>query len=96
METKPGDTGFAYIFEGEVGFENDGKMQLNKQAILFQQGDFLKACAGGQRAHFVVVCGAPLKEPIAWGGPIVMNSKEEVERAFMQIRFGTFVEEQNY
>lgn len=96
METKPGDTVFAYIFEGEVGFNNNGKMQPNKQAILFEQGDFLNAVTGEQPAHFIVACGAPLKEPIAWGGPIVMNTKEEVERAFVQIRFGTFAGEQHY
>ena len=96
METRPGDTVFTYIFSGKVGFEDNGVMQPNKQAILFEDGDCLRACTGDEEAHFIVACGAPLKEPIAWGGPIVMNTKEEVERAFVQIRFGTFVPEENY
>ena len=96
LETEPDDTAFAYIFEGEVGFENDRGNEAAKQAVLFHEGDIILARAGKEGAHFIVACGAPLKEPIAWGGPIVMNTKEEVERAFMQIRFGTFIGDGNY
>ena len=96
LETKPGDTVFAYIFEGKIEFGKNGDMQPEKQAILFEGGDYLTACTGAEGAHFIVASGKPLHEPIAWGGPIVMNTQEEVERAFVQIRFGTFVSEENY
>ncbi len=96
MDTKPDDTAFAYIFEGEVEFENSRGNEAGKQAVLFHEGDIIEARAGKEGAHFIVACGSPLKEPIAWGGPIVMNTKEEVERAFMQIRFGTFIGDGNY
>jgi quercetin 2,3-dioxygenase len=43
--------------------------------------------------RFVLVAGRPLREPIAWGGPIVMNTREELDQAFEEIDNGTFIRE---
>lgn len=42
-------------------------------------------------ARFLLASGKPLREPIAWRGPVVMNSEEDLKRAFREIREGTFV-----
>ena len=47
------------------------------------------AAAGGIR--FLYLEGEPLKEPVAWGGPIVMNTKEELDQAFRDLDNGTFI-----
>jgi quercetin 2,3-dioxygenase len=46
-------------------------------------------------ARFLFVSGEPLKEPVAWRGPIVMNTKEELDRAFEELDEGTFVKSHN-
>ena len=47
--------------------------------------------AGDKPVRFVLASGKPLKEPIAWQGPIVMNTREEIAAAFDQLRKGTFI-----
>ena len=47
--------------------------------------------ASGAGIRFLLFCGAKLNEPIAWGGPIVMNTQEELKQAFAEIDNGTFV-----
>ena len=47
--------------------------------------------AGPEGARFLLLSAPPLKEPIVWGGPIVMNSREELEEAFRELRNGTFI-----
>ncbi len=59
--------------------------------VLFGDGDEVAVTAGPDGARLLLVSGKPLGEPIAWGGPIVMNSREELERAFEEYRRGTFV-----
>jgi redox-sensitive bicupin YhaK (pirin superfamily) len=58
---------------------------------VLSDGDEFKAIAGAEGARFLLVSGRPLNEPIAWGGPIVMNTQEELEQAFVEIRSGTFI-----
>ena len=83
---------FIYIVEGEGWFENsDDNLIFSKRAVLFNKGDELLARAS--KKGFVSFCfsGAQLKEPIAWGGPIVMNTQQELKQAFQDIDNGTFV-----
>jgi redox-sensitive bicupin YhaK (pirin superfamily) len=58
---------------------------------VFGKGDGIKAEAGPNGAEFLLVSGRPVQEPIAWGGPVVMNTEEELETAFKEIRGGTFI-----
>ena len=64
---------------------------LVKELVLFNNGDELLARASEKGLRFLLFSGAPLKEPIAWGGPIVMNTQQELKQAFQDIDNGTFV-----
>jgi len=60
--------------------------------ILFDSGDEVVVQAGDQGIRFLLVSGKPLKEPVAWYGPIVMNTQEQLRKAFDQLNEGTFLE----
>ncbi len=82
---------FAYVFEGS-GFFDPGSAPVGREkAILFSDGDELVATAGQEPVRFLLVSGRPLKEPVAWRGPIVMNTEDELRRAFQEYQDGTFV-----
>jgi redox-sensitive bicupin YhaK (pirin superfamily) len=49
--------------------------------------------AGDQGVRFLLVSGKPLEEPVAWQGPIVMNTPEELRQAYAELRNGTFIRE---
>jgi len=63
----------------------------NRMLILFEDGDQVRIRAEDDYLRFLLVAGKPLKEPIAWGGPIVMNTKEELNLAFDEFRSGRFI-----
>jgi len=86
--TERGCKVFAYVFEGS-GYSDDVLVK-SQQCALFDEGDTVKIRTNvGLR--FLFVSGKPLKEPVAWGGPIVMNSKEELAKAFEELEEGTFI-----
>jgi redox-sensitive bicupin YhaK (pirin superfamily) len=64
----------------------------NRSLVLFDRGDEIVVQAGDQGIRFLLVSGRPIEEPVAWYGPIVMNTEEELQRAFQDLRNGTFVE----
>ncbi|MCB9512837.1 MAG: pirin family protein [Candidatus Krumholzibacteriia bacterium] len=64
----------------------------NRSLILFDQGDAVTVQAGEEGIRFLLVSGAPLREPVAWHGPIVMNTKDELVRAFDELERGTFLD----
>lgn len=85
---------FIYIFEGEGYFgENEDSIVENRTAAIFDEGDYFKAKAGVNGLRFMLFSGKPLNEPIAWGGPIVMNTDEELDEALRELRLGTFIEQ---
>jgi len=61
--------------------------------VLFDPGDEVAVQAGPAGIRFLLVSGQPLSEPVAWYGPIVMNTQEELRKAFSQLRDGTFLEQ---
>lgn len=82
---------FIYIVDGKGTF-GDGKQEIsNKVAVLFSHEDEFYAKAGSEGLHFVLFAARPLKEPVAWGGPIVMNTREELEQAFEELENDTFI-----
>jgi len=92
IETNRDSTLFVYIIEGEGLFsKTEDKLLYSRRAVLFNAGDALFARASGKGMRFLLFSGAPLKEPVAWGGPIVMNTREELILAFQQIDDGTFI-----
>ncbi len=93
-KTEPGDTLFIYILKGSAVLPaDDGKVIEARHAVLFDTGDELKLSATGEGLLLLLFSGKPLHEPIAWGGPIVMNTREELALAFKEIDDGTFIKE---
>ena len=63
----------------------------NRTLVLFDRGDGVEVQAGDDGIRFLLVSGQPLGEPVAWYGPIVMNTQEELQHAFEQLEAGTFL-----
>ncbi len=89
--TEPEKNVFVYLFEGEGLFGGEAKSVPAKTAALFSHGDRFTVRAGERGVRFAYFAGKPLKEPVAWGGPIVMNTKEEIDEAFAELRNDTFI-----
>jgi redox-sensitive bicupin YhaK (pirin superfamily) len=64
----------------------------NRSLVLFEQGDEVVVQAGDDGLRFLLISGQPLREPVAWYGPIVMNTQQELQQAFEELRQGTFLE----
>ena len=100
-------TVFAYIIKGDISVQedeppavetkqihDDGKNKITfpkEQLILFDEGDVVSITGGEGGARFLLVSGKPLKEPVAWYGPIVMNTDEEIKTAIRDLKDGTFI-----
>jgi len=98
---------FAYVFAGSGTFRDASEPQpvrmehvddadtsaeaANRSLVLFDSGDEITVQAGPQGIRFLLVSGMPLAEPVAWRGPIVMNTAEELQQAFSELRNGTFI-----
>lgn len=83
---------FIYIVEGEGFFENSNDNLISsKSAVLFNNGEELLARASEKGLRFFLFSAKQLNEPIAWGGPIVMNTQEELKKAFKDLDDGTFI-----
>ncbi|ACU89070.1 pirin family protein [Desulfomicrobium baculatum] len=82
-------TAFIYVIEGAGAVE--GQAVANRDLVLFGPGDSLAVEAGPEGIRFLLISGRPLGEPIAWRGPIVMNTKAELELAFKEYHEGTFI-----
>jgi len=97
---------FAYVFDGSGRFANasdpqpvrtdvvggaEGEDADNRSLVVFDSGDEVTVQAGEQGIRFLLVSGKPIQEPVAWRGPIVMNTNEELRQAFEEFRAGTFL-----
>ena len=65
----------------------------NRALVLFDNGDEVTVQAGDDGIRFLLVSGQPLQEPVAWYGPIVMNTQEQLRQAFTELQEGTFLKE---
>jgi hypothetical protein len=63
----------------------------NRSLVLFGSGDEVVVRAGDEGIRFLLVSGRPIEEPVAWYGPIVMNTREELAQAYRELRDGTFL-----
>ena len=64
----------------------------NRSLVLFDRGDEVTVQAGEEGIRFLLVSGKPLEEPVAWYGPIVMNTQDELQQAVAELRRGTFIQ----
>jgi redox-sensitive bicupin YhaK (pirin superfamily) len=63
----------------------------NRSLVLFDRGDEIVVRAGDEGIRFLLVSGKPIEEPVAWYGPIVMNTREELQQAYAELRAGNFI-----
>lgn len=94
---------FAYVFMGDGSFLDAsspqsvapdkivGQTAENRSLVLFDSGDEIRVRSGGDGMRFLLVSGQPLKESVAWYGPIVMNTQAELIKAFDEYNNGTFL-----
>jgi len=83
---------FAYVVEGSGFFGSAQNGSIGKEhLVIFKDGDNVKITADDRDLRFLLISGKPLGEAVAWYGPIVMNTREELEIAFEEYRNGTFI-----
>ena len=77
---------------GGTGAAGPGET-ANRSLVLFDSGDEVAVQAGDEGIRFLLVSGKPIEEPVAWHGPIVMNTDEQLRQAYAELRAGTFIKE---
>jgi len=95
---------FAYVFAGSGTFRDASEPRAvrneihdrydtagNRSLVLFDAGDEVTVQAGDEGIRFLLVSGRPIEEPVAWYGPIVMNTDGELQQAYAELRSGTFI-----
>lgn len=98
---------FAYVFAGSGSFRDASGPQAvktespatgaitsdvsNHSLVLFDRGDEIVVQAGDEGMRFLLISGQPLEEPVAWYGPIVMNTRAELQQAYDELQRGTFI-----
>jgi len=110
LPASKGHTVLAYVIDGRANFcpgqardeievdgepgENCGTLQANRSLIVFADGDQIAISTETDPVRFLLMSGKPLREPVAWYGPIVMNTQEELQVAFEEYQNGTFLKHQ--
>lgn len=91
QEKKP----FIYEVEGINYFDMKREPFVeNETLVLFEDGDHISVSTEEQAVRFLLISGRPIHEPVAWQGPIVMNTQEELNIAFQEYQQGTFIKHQ--
>lgn len=80
---------FLFLLEGDV--EIDNEKYFEKSALLLSDESSVSIKASGSNARILFIQGPPVKEPIAWGGPVVMNTQAELQEAYRDLRENTFI-----
>ena len=81
---------FLYLYEGEIVYGSDEQKIETGSMLIFGEGETIKLKSDGLSA-FIIFAGKPLNEPVAWRGPIVMNSEYELDTAFRELKEGSFI-----
>ncbi len=90
---RPGYRAAIYVIAGSGVFDPHPTTELSNRtmALYDDKGTSVEVNAGDRGTRFLYFSGKPFREPVAWGGPIVMNTEEELQRAFAEYRNGTFI-----
>jgi hypothetical protein len=88
---KRGHTVFAYVVEGSAFFDTVRDPYARETLVHYGEGDAVSIAAEKEAVRFLLMSGKPIGEPVAWYGPIVMNTSEEIRIAFDEYRNGTFI-----
>jgi quercetin 2,3-dioxygenase len=86
-----GNNVFAYVFQGSGYFGRDHIQAGNGSLVLFDHGEQVPVQTTQDSVRFLLISGKPIGEPVAWYGPIVMNTNEELQIAINEFRDGTFI-----
>ncbi len=101
-EVNNGHTVFATVVEGsgrfdpwggsfETGAAKEGGVNEEGDLVLYGPGESIVVTTDNKPVRFLLISGRPIKEPIAWAGPVVMNTEDQLRRAFEEFSAGTFV-----
>lgn len=83
---------FSYEVEGQNYFDLEREsFALSESLVIFDEGEQITITTADSPVRLLLISGKPLKEPIAWYGPIVMNTQQELQTAFEEYRRGTFI-----
>jgi len=82
---------FLFVYDGQISFPGNNKPIGSLNGVILDKGSILQLKAESNGANFLLFGGQPINEPIAWRGPIVMNTNEELNVAFEEINQGTFI-----
>ena len=89
---KRGNNVLAYVIEGEGFFDQNRAELISKEnLVIFNDGDEVLISTNDKSVRFLLISGKPIREPVAWRGPIVMNTEEELNLAFIEYQNGTFI-----
>jgi len=75
-------------------FASNRTHQDDRSLVLFDRGDEVEVQAGEDGIRFLLVSGKPLQEPVAWYGPLVMDTQEELQQAYAELQQGNFLRPQ--
>jgi redox-sensitive bicupin YhaK (pirin superfamily) len=91
-EVEEGHNLFAYILSGEGYFDTKREKTLAAESLVhYNEGTEVTIQAERDPLRFLLISGRPIGDPIAWHGPIVMNTEDELQQAFNELREGTFI-----
>lgn len=90
QQTGAGDNGFLFVIDGELEVGDSGSVIATRMLGILGEGTRVRVKAGAEDARFLLVSAQPLNEPVARGGPFVMNTKEEINQAFDDFRHNRF------
>lgn len=85
-------TMFAYMVKGRASFDPVSDDEIDgEHLVIFKPGDHVEIATRGRAARYLLIAGKPLREPVSWWGPMVMNTRQEIEVAIEEFQNGTFV-----
>ncbi len=89
---KRGHTSFSYVLQGSGRFDEEGGEVVDAEnLVIFRDGDRVRIETASSPVRFLLISGKPIREPVAWWGPIVMNTRRELEVAIDEFQSGTFI-----
>lgn len=94
FDIKLGHTAFVYVIEGQGYFDSNKDTLVSvENLVIFEDGDKITVTTKKEKVRFLLISGQPIGEPVAWSGPIVMNTREELRIAFEEYHNGTFIKQ---
>jgi hypothetical protein len=92
LKVRPEDNVLCCVFEGKGWFDKKKTQEVGPgQLAVLEEGETIACSASKEGLRFMLIAGKPLNEPVAWRGPIVMNTESELKKAFEEYRKGTFI-----